>query len=32
MSEWMVIFILVAFVVPAVCILGDNGNWERKKN
>jgi len=31
MSELMVIFILIAFVIPAICILGDNLNWERKK-
>lgn len=28
---WMGIFILVTFVVPALCIFGDDGSWLRGK-
>lgn len=30
MSELMVIFILITFVIPAICIIGDNAAWKSK--
>ncbi len=32
MSGLEIILIVIAFVIPAICILADNGSWERKKN
>jgi hypothetical protein len=30
--DWLyVIFGVIVFVIPAVCILGDDGNWKRDK-
>ncbi len=26
-----IIFAIIVFVIPAVCILGDNAMWDRKK-
>jgi hypothetical protein len=31
MTSFFIIFGIIAFVVPAVCILGDNGQWNRKE-
>ncbi len=31
MTTLEIIFIVVAFVIPAVCILADDKNWARKK-
>jgi hypothetical protein len=31
MTSFFVIFGIIAFVVPAVCILGDNSQWNRKE-
>ena len=31
MTSLYIIFGIIAFVVPAVCILGDNGQWNRKE-
>jgi len=31
MTTIYIIMAVMTFVVPAVCILGDNGNWERRK-
>jgi hypothetical protein len=32
MSVLEIIFIVITFVIPAVCILADNVHWERAKN
>ncbi len=31
MDTSVIIFICITFVLPLLCILGDDGNWERKK-
>ncbi len=30
MQDLYIIFIIITFVVPVVCILADNAHWERK--
>ena len=30
MTELQIIFLVITFVVPAVCILADDAQWERK--
>jgi len=32
MTEFEFILILMTFVLPAVLIVADNSNWQRKKN
>jgi len=31
MTTLYIIMGIMTFVVPALCILGDNGNWQRRK-
>jgi len=31
MQTLLIIFVIMTFVVPAVCVLGDDPFWERKK-
>jgi len=31
MHALFIVFAIVTFVIPAVCILADNAQWDRKK-
>jgi len=31
MSSLVIIFGIMTFVIPAICVLADDVNWERKK-
>jgi len=31
MTSWYTLFGTIVFVIPSLCILGDDAMWERKK-